>query len=280
MSSSTTQSLYSVWGSSASDVWAVGDIGVALHYAGGKWTVVSPPTTALLFSVSGTTANNVYAIDSNGAVFKFDGTSWSVTSWTATAVFNPCLFVDGTASAWIGGVQRSGTSDMALYRATGGVALAAGSMTTYGNSLNCSVWAVSPTDVWLSGAPLLHYNGSTLTPVTGIGAAAVWAYGPSAIFAGAGNTVSVGNGSTWTRSNTGTNGGIQGIWGTAPNRVFVAINEASGGGSGGGEVRSYDGTGWTNEPIPAGTLGLTSVWAAPTGEVFAVGFDGTILKGP
>jgi hypothetical protein len=146
------------------------------------------------------------------------------------------------------------------------------------NTGGCSVWAVSPTDVWLSGSPLLHYDGASVKPVQGLGSAALWAYGSNQVFSGAAATVSIWNGSTWTPSNTGTNGTIQGIWGTAPNRIFVAIDSVTGNSS--GEVRSYDGTGWTNEPIPTGTAGLQAVWAAPTGEVFAVGYSGTILKGP
>jgi hypothetical protein len=278
MASSTSQSLYSVWGSSASDVWATGVQGVAVHYVGGKWSVQSPPSSGLIWSVHGTAANDVYAIDSNGAVFHFDGTSWSTTSWTTTSIYDQCLFVDGAGSAWIGG-QQSSTFSMALFRATSSVALVGTtSVGTVINSGGCSLWAVSPTDVWLSGTSLLHYDGSSLTPVSGVGAAAVWAYGSNAVYAGAGTTVSIRNGSTWTPSNTGTNGSIEGIWGSAPNRIFVAIDQVTGNSS--GEVRSYDGTGWTNQPIPTGTQGLTAVWAAPTGEVFAVGYGGTILKGP
>jgi hypothetical protein len=278
MSSSTSQSLYSVWGSSASDVWATGVQGVAVHYVGGKWSVQSPASTGLIWSVSGTSAGNVYAIDSNGALFHFDGTSWSATSWTGAGIYEQCIFVDGAGTAWIGGSQ-SGNSSMALYRATSSVSLVGtapvGSLATGGA---CGVWAISPTDVWLSGLSVSHYDGSSLTQVSGVAAATVWAYGSNAVFAGAGATVSIWNGSKWTPSNTGTNGEILGMSGSAPNRVFVAIDQVTGNSS--GEVRSFDGTGWTNEPIPTGTLGLTSVWAAPTGEVFAVGHGGTILKGP
>ena len=277
MTSSTSLALYSVWGSSAADVWATGEQGVALHYVGGAWSVQSPPSTGLVWSVHGTAANDVYAIDSNNVVFKFDGTGWSKTSWTLTGVYDQCLFVDAPGSAWIGG-QQSSTYAMALFRATSNVTMVA--PTTVGTILNsgaCSVWATSPTDVWLTGSSLLHYDGTNLTPVTGVGAAAVWASG-STVFAGAGTNVSIRSGGTWTSTNIGTNGSIEGMSGTAPNRVFVAIDQVNGPTA--GEVRSYNGTGWTNEAIPSGTAGLQAVWAAPTGEVFAVGYGGAIVRGP
>jgi hypothetical protein len=47
-----------------------------------------------------------------------------------------------------------------------------------------------------------------------------------------------------------------------------------------GFVTYYDGTGWTNAVLPSGTDTLTAVWAAPTGQVFAVGDNGTIVGGP
>ena len=253
MSSSTSQSLYSVWGSSASDVWATGVGGVAVHYVGGQWSVESPPSTGLIWSVSGTAANNVYAIDSNGSVFRFDGASWSTTSWTAGGIYDQCLFVDGTGSAWIGGLQSSPFT-MALFRATSSVAqVATSSVGDVINSGACGVWAVSPTDVWLSGTSLVHYDGASLTAVSGVPATSIWAYGANAVFAGADSSVSIWNGTTWTPSNTGTNGSIEGISGSAPNRIFVAIDQVTGNSS--GEVRSYNGTGWTNEPNPDGHAG-------------------------
>ena len=57
--------------------------------------------------------------------------------------------------------------------------------------------------------------------------------------------------------------------------------DASSGDSGhAGEVRSYNGLGWSSQPIPAGTPDLYAVYAAPSGKVFPFGRGGTILIGP
>ncbi|MCP4106847.1 MAG: hypothetical protein GY749_15130 [Desulfobacteraceae bacterium] len=44
MQSGTSRWLYSIWGTSESDVFAVGHSGTVLHYNGINWTVVSSGT--------------------------------------------------------------------------------------------------------------------------------------------------------------------------------------------------------------------------------------------
>jgi hypothetical protein len=44
-------------------------------------------------------------------------------------------------------------------------------------------------------------------------------------------------------------------------------------------LRQYDGVGWVGATIPTGTKPLNAIWAARTGEVFAVGDNGTIVVG-
>lgn len=68
--------LYSVWGSSATDVWAVGQHGAVLHYNGSEWKLQQLDVKALS-DVWGTAANDVYTCGSGGAIFNYNGTSWS-----------------------------------------------------------------------------------------------------------------------------------------------------------------------------------------------------------
>ena len=59
------------------------------------------------------------------------------------------------------------------------------------------------------------------------------------------------------------------------NRVFLV------GQTGGtGHVLYFDGQGWTSAVLPSGVGRLRGVWSLASGEVFAVGHDGTILQGP
>lgn len=51
MNSHTEQRLQEVWGSSASDVFAVGDNGTVLHYDGHDWSPMDSGTTANLLAI-------------------------------------------------------------------------------------------------------------------------------------------------------------------------------------------------------------------------------------
>ena len=104
MTSSTDNDLVSVWGSSATAVWAVGYNGTAVFYDGVQWQVQSPPiaSTAVIWSVSGTAAGNVFAVGSDNTVYKYDGTSWSAHT-TIPSTNRPGVFVDGTNTMWIAG---------------------------------------------------------------------------------------------------------------------------------------------------------------------------------
>jgi hypothetical protein len=54
--------LQGVWGSSRTDVWAVGNAGTILHFDGATWTSVSSPTTSNLYSVWTSGPCDVWAI--------------------------------------------------------------------------------------------------------------------------------------------------------------------------------------------------------------------------
>ncbi len=67
VSSGTTQDLWSAWGTSASDVWAVGWNGTILHYNGTSWSSVSSGTLPMdLYGVWGASASDVWAVGSGG----------------------------------------------------------------------------------------------------------------------------------------------------------------------------------------------------------------------
>ena len=74
------QLLYGLWGSSGSNVFAVGDAGTILHYDGSSWSAMSSGTADGLMGVWGSSGSNVFAVGSGGTIRHYDGSSWSAMS--------------------------------------------------------------------------------------------------------------------------------------------------------------------------------------------------------
>ena len=68
LTSGTTSTLYGVWGTSATNVYAVGTDGTILRYDGTSWAAMTSGTTQELRAVWGTSAANVYAVGVGGTV--------------------------------------------------------------------------------------------------------------------------------------------------------------------------------------------------------------------
>ncbi|MCX6854604.1 MAG: cadherin domain-containing protein, partial [Verrucomicrobia bacterium] len=73
----TVAGLNDVWGTSASDVWAVGGGGLILRWNGTTWSTSPSGTTQDLLSIWGSSATDVYATSAEGGIFRFNGTSWT-----------------------------------------------------------------------------------------------------------------------------------------------------------------------------------------------------------
>lgn len=71
--------LYSVWGSAANNVFAVGVGGRILRYDGTSWTTMASPTSRTLARVSGSGPADVWAVG-DSVVLHYDGTQWSTVS--------------------------------------------------------------------------------------------------------------------------------------------------------------------------------------------------------
>jgi hypothetical protein len=74
--------LRGVWGSSATDVWAVGDNGTIRRFtgvpaAGSEWTIIASPSQAALQAVWGSGPNDVWAVGTSGTILHWDGATWN-----------------------------------------------------------------------------------------------------------------------------------------------------------------------------------------------------------
>jgi hypothetical protein len=157
-SSPTGATLWDIWGSSASDIWAVGASTVVIRYNGSTWSNAGPIPVleGKLRAVSGRSASDVWIIS---------GQHDTQTSWPVVAQYN--------GSSWI---DRSPTGTYAMFR--GGWVSQAG-----------EVFAVGTSDPFVSNY-LLYYDGSSWTDVTpgsapalnaawGFGSCDVWVVGDS-----------------------------------------------------------------------------------------------------
>lgn len=73
MATGTSRRIRSVWGTSGSDVFAVGLGGEILHYDGNAWTSMSSDSPAALRGVWGASGSNAFAVGEGGAIVHSDG---------------------------------------------------------------------------------------------------------------------------------------------------------------------------------------------------------------
>jgi photosystem II stability/assembly factor-like uncharacterized protein len=189
--------LYDIWGSSETNIYAVGYDGTVVHYDGSTWNVELTGGTSPTFltSVWGADSTNVYACGSGGALLHFD-TTWQALRthsyhalWDVWGLSDTSVYMVGTNGTVIKyssddsimtkmetGITNSlysiwGTKDDDLYavgwggkilRYNGTSWVAEDDMTDFGF---LSVWGTSATDIYAAGQTVLHYDGFTWSPV-------------------------------------------------------------------------------------------------------------------
>ena len=150
-----------------------------------------------------------------------------------------------------------------------------------------SVWGASTSDVWvvgarteLSGGPtVLHYDGHAWRRVDpGQPDLDLWWVfgfaGGDVLFGGSGGTILRYRSGAFEKLATPRPGTIFGIWGAVDNDVW-AVGD---GGAAGGIVWHYDGTQWTEPPLPPGVPGrVFKVHGQAANDVWISCADGSTL---
>jgi hypothetical protein len=97
--------LNAVWGTSQSNVIAVGNYGTAIHYDGQIWSLMKTGTTDNLYDVWGNSKNNYYAVGSSGTILHYDGFGWQR---MPSSISVDLLAIDGLSSdsIYAGGVGQ------------------------------------------------------------------------------------------------------------------------------------------------------------------------------
>src|SRR5262249_36940442 len=80
--------LYGVWGSSATDVYAVSSLGEIWHSAGDdNWSPVTGVTLPAAYAIWGNSADEIYVACNGGVIFEKMGAAWSTVQTSSNATF-------------------------------------------------------------------------------------------------------------------------------------------------------------------------------------------------
>lgn len=280
-------------------LWVVGYQGLLARHDGFAWANPGSRVPYGFGAVSGTSARDVWAAGVV-SVAHYDGTQWSRVPLPSNIAGFKSLWASAPDDVW-------GVGDNGLARWDGRswykVAVPAGVSESY----LVALWGSSASDVWAVGlgGTSIHWDGRTWAAVpTGVSGPlhAVSGTGPRDVWAGADWYILHWDGDRWTRTFDGAFAGdrFTAIHAASPTEVWASgtkllrwdgtrwepaaeqrgIRAFAGRGDrpwalSGGEVVRWDGASW--QPSLSGTSLLTGLWAAPGGEVFAVGVGGAIL---
>jgi protocatechuate 3,4-dioxygenase beta subunit len=279
--SSGPNMLMGVWGSSATDLWAVGLYGTLVRGNGTDWTSNWAVTLKGLWA-SG--PSDAWAVGNAGTILHWDGTVWSkVQSGTNPPVLPKdldllAIWGSSATDVWaVGGGVIPGTPNnapTAVILHWDGTGSWEDRSYTSGNALVArayirAVAGSSQNDVWAIGDSgfIMHYNGQGWTVLNsnlllGSSCARLWSSAPNDAWCSGGTNVFHLKGEdTFERITVSANVGV--IWGNGPSDVwFVGAD---------GMLR-WDGQNLSPEPsVPRPPNGASSAWRIGSGDVWARG---------
>ncbi len=175
-----------------------------------------PMMTPQLQSVYAASASTAWAVGNN-LVLKYTGSSWS-NGWTGMGMPGDLYAIHGTGASdvWAVGEKTQHWDGMTWSTVDTGT-------TDY----FLSVFAVSPTDVWVAGTggASRHFtNGMWVNFPTGTGKSiyGLWARAANDVWAvGESGTIVHYNGASWENATSGTTNTLRGIWGFSSGEMYV-----------------------------------------------------------
>jgi|GEM_PF-1366380 len=262
INSGTAFNLNGVWGSSSTDVFAVGDNGLILHYNGSNWSQMDSGTATDLLSIWGSSASDIYTAGDDGFIFHYNGSVWSKLDSPISYAFY---------DIW-------GTSGEDIF-------FAGPSIYHYDGSgwLNMSddfwgfdkIWGSSGSDVFaVSGSSkIFHYDGnmwSEMDSGSDSGFYALWGSSSSNVyFFTHSNYIVHFDGMDWDVIVLNDSYYFYDAWGNSSSDIFAVTLL--------GEVIHYNGSTWSEIYQDSNHTTLNAVWGSSGQDVFFVGDQGLIL---
>lgn len=275
--------IQSISGTSATDIWATGLAGTLLHYDGQTWSPVASGTQNHLVGVWARAANDAWAVGENGTILRYDGAKWSASTSNTTSNLRS---VWGSAENNIWAVGATGT--VLHNTGSGWTASPISGVTTGLNRVTGS----SATNVWTvgSGGAVARFDGTSWTAMSITGATAAnlqdaWAVGTNEVWvvglsSGNGSCINARyNGSAWSLATSCT--GSSNIWGNGVKDVWTLGPLLS--------QSQRNTTGDITQPVAQSILpsGMypgfsnpapTALWGATPGEVWIGTAEGNLIR--
>lgn len=259
----TSADLYGVWGSSGTDVIAVGSGGTIVRYDGSSWNVSSSVTSFALYDVWGTSSYDIFVVGAARTLLHHNGYSWGFMNSPAAG---DLYCIDGTAwndvfAAGVGAIHYNGS-------------MWSTSLGTDRRLTDICVHSATEAFAVDSTGDILHYNGADWSeidsPIHNTYLSAIWGSSPDDIFvvSDEGDIFHF-DGIRWRRTHSTVYSGLNSIWGSAPNDVYAVGQHFT--------VLHYDGTKWQSM-LHDGTYEDTfyRVWGRSESDVFFVGTGGAV----
>jgi len=261
--------VFGLWGTSSTNVHAVGTYGNLLHWDGLSWQEEFVGDQGDYAGIWGSSASDVFVVgESLDQILHFDGTTWAPMTQPAAL---PMLALWGASDSdvyAVGGRYWSGQTHGAIVHYDGDAwTVVRDDFTT----ILRAVWGSGAGDLFIGGdsGTLLRYDGTNFTPVTGATGNIVTILGFGAsddvlVFSDAGTCYRYDRGLELL-SEDSQPGAVYGAWGRSLSEVYAAA---------GTTVQSYDGASWSPLTLPADASGFSyhAVWGTADGNLFVGGY--------
>ncbi|MBL9142034.1 MAG: hypothetical protein JNM99_00010 [Verrucomicrobiaceae bacterium] len=283
-----TRSLRNFWGTSATNVYAVGGAnsspGLFFRWDGTSWTEPAPAefSAFAMRGIIGFSATEVWVAGrfGNARQSTDSGASWTNRSTGLSGTFTTNgMWGSSNTDIWVVGIETN-TSIGAAYR-WNGTTWSLVSVPGLGTQTLQAVWGTAANNVVMvgSGGYIGRWNGTSIIQEpsgTSNALNAVWGLDASNIFATGGNaTILRYNGSSWSpfnNTNIVSTVSLNGISGSSASNLYVAT------GSGSTHVYHWDGTAWQLENTGFGNS-MNAIWTDSTGAKVLAGGASQLIAG-
>jgi len=276
--STLDRAVLSIWGTSPSDVFAVGGpLGngqetLAIHYDGVSWTELHPGGTETFWWVGGSGPNDVWMVGENGRITHWDGKTFTEHSSGTTATLWGVWAASATDAYIVGGTPEGGINkpnDIVLH--WNGTSWS--SITLPNDAVGRAlykVWGTSSDDLYVVGefGTIWHKDKSgwtlesnppvatgTLFTVAGSSGTDVYAVGNFDVLHS--------NGANWEKLTLELTGSVNGVATAGPGNAAIVR-------FGGLKQRFVEGQ-WIDDFLSEPHADLHAVWAEGDGAYWAVG---------